>query len=247
MIILAQTDRWLICGRPRSGKTNLMRHLIFSKYGDVDGYFIIYDPDHELGRWGLRVNSVDEVEEVFPDISNHIVYQPYVDLSFDERRDDFDDLCSYLNTLNLDFAFGIDEISNISVTAKGVPVEISSSFKISISRRGKRGMEIFVTSQKPKESTVTYVSQCTKIGIFDIFPHDIVYIEEKIGITLPTETINMEFGEKVRLRLDKYEFFIYDDITHEFKKYKLKYCSQAKHELEYRGLDVPPSLMRKIK
>jgi len=246
VIYLSQTDRWLICGRPRSGKTNLMKHLIFNKYGGPEGKFLIYDPDHELSNWGLVVDDVDEVREVFPGISDYVVYQPSMTFSFEDRRKDFNDLCHHLNSVNDDFAFGIDEISNITVTPRGVPVETSSQFKVSVSRRGKRGMEIFVTSQKPKNSTTTYISQSTKVAIFDIFPHDIDYIEEKIGITLPTEHIDMEFGEKTQLDLNKYEFFLYDDVTRDFTKYKLMFPSEARRDISRNPELSNPTVMRKI-
>ncbi len=231
MIVLSQTDRWLICGRPRSGKTSLMKHLMFSKYGGRDGKFIVYDPDQEMSRWGSVVKEVEEVERVFPNMLDYVVYQPSMKFDFEERREDFNDLCHHLNSINMDFAFAIDEISNITVTAKGVPVETSSEMKVSVSRRGKRGMEMFVTSQKPKNSTTTYISQATKIAIFDIFPHDIEYIEEKIGITLPVEEVELEFGEKTQLKLGKHEFFLYDDVSRDFRKYKLMFPSEVRDDL----------------
>lgn len=246
MITVAQTDRWLICGRPRSGKTNLMKHLIFSKYGGSEGKFLMYDPDHELSNLGLTIKDVEEVAEVFPDISDYVVYQPSMTFDFEERREDFNELCHHLNSINCDFAFCIDEISNITVTPRGVPVETSSQFKVSVSRRGKRGMEIFVTSQKPKNSTTTFISQSTKVAIFDIFPHDIDYLEEKIGITLPTEHVDLEFGEKTQLDLNKYEFFLYDDVTREFSKYKLMYPSEAERDISRNPELANPTVIEQI-
>lgn len=230
---MGRTDRWLITGRPRSGKTQLMKHLLQENYGD--GKYILYDPDHELDRWGLVLDDVNEVMDTFPNISEHVVYQPNSRFSMDERRDDFNEMCRYLNELKIEFGFGIDEVSNVTVNDKGVTLPTPSEFKISISRRGKHGMEMYVTTQIPKEATIALVSHVTKVAIFDLLPHDIDYIKDKIGVELPTIKSDMEYGEAKRLDLNKYEFFLYDHFNTTFKKYKLYYESEYKNKIRKGG------------
>lgn len=220
-----EKDRWIICGRPRSGKTYLMRHLLAVLYGDDNGKYIIYDPDYNLSNMGYVVNTLEDVEECFPDRIDYVVYQPEEEYTFDEKRTDFNELCEYLNSLRCEFCFAIDEISNISVKESGITVPTPHQFKLSVSRRAKFGMEIMVTTQQPKDSTLGLINHCTKVGVFDLFPHDIDYIERKIGVNFPKELIEMEYGTKERLILGKYEFFLYNHISYEFTKHRLKYRS----------------------
>jgi hypothetical protein len=200
--------RVLIIGATQSGKTTYLKKAIVPHLPR----FVVYDPDLHFGDVkGVKVvTTYEKFEDVFP-YHNRIVFQPDDSMmgNFDKRVEEFEAICKRINDLGVKMTFVVDEISH--VTLKRSHAIIPQEFQKMIKRRMKAptperpqgNIGIFVTTQRPKDAAVDFITQCQHVISFKLLPKDIDYVKDAFPFNIDIESL-------INFKLKKYEAIHYD-------------------------------------
>jgi len=198
--------RMLVVGMTQTGKTFWVRNFLLP----LLNRYVVYDPDIQFGpEFGVIVHSIkDFIAEFVEKRTSKVIFQPDDILLAKPKKmvAQFNKLCEVIN-MDKDMFFIIDEIANVTLAGRVRP-RMPEMLNIIIKRRMKDGIGVCATTQQLKDADVNYTSQTQLVVMFDMLPHDIDYLEEKLPIKLPIR----KDGAVAVLDIERYHFFVYNHM-----------------------------------
>jgi len=143
---------------------------------------------------GKRVSTVEEVERIIdrvPKINFYVTDEIFAD--YDMRRDVFNELTKIVNRSKR-FTFVIDELASVTLKPGSRVASCPAQLQITVRRREKPPwyIGVYVTAQRLKDCDVDLLSQVDHLLMWDMYPMDVDYIEEKLGIEIRSRVESLE-------------------------------------------------------
>jgi len=207
---LIKPYRMVVVGMTRTGKTFWVKEFLLPRIG----WYVVYDPDMEFGpEHGLVVNNLKDFSKALSE-GYDIIFQPRESILASPTKlvHEFEEITKLINAQH-DLFYIIDEISNISLAGRRRAL-IPPQLQITIKRRMKHGIGLCITTQRLKDASADYITQCQVAVMFDMLPKDIEFVEENFPVRLPT----VKKGNVKALALNRYHFFVYNHETRVLEK-----------------------------
>lgn len=184
-----------------SGKTTFLKEGIVPYLPR----WVAYDPDLHFGDIkGVKIcRTYDDFEDSFP-FENKIAFQPEDDVmgNFDRRVAEFEQVCERVNRLGVKMTFIIDEIAHVTLRRDRaiIPPELQKMIKRRMKEptpdRPQGRIGVYLTTQRPKDAAVDFLTQCQHIIAFKLLPRDVKYVKEAfpVGVDID-DIINYKLGK----------------------------------------------------
>lgn len=196
-----------------SGKTTFLKEGIVPYLPR----WVAYDPDLHFGNIkGVKIcRTYEDFEKKFP-FENKIAFQPDDDVmgNFDRRVAEFEQVCERINHLGVKMTFIIDEIAHVTLRRDRaiIPPELQKMIKRRMKEpspeRPQGRIGVYLTTQRPKDAAVDFLTQCQHIIAFKLLPRDVKYVREAFPVGVDIDDI-------INYKLNKYQAIHYEVDTQE--------------------------------